>query len=865
MASKYGVRIKNIKAGTLYGYNIGVRDRYEYKNAMFTNSLFLDFLLENGLKVNKNGSTKDIICIDFDFGLRDYDEEYTHIQKQKEKDKDNPEKYAKLEIIESKIIENKEKYIKISKEDIRDEFYESGVEVEYIYINKSGELKSKETIKYRMLYRSTGKAKNGSCIFICDRLYKKAYKYLYMGIQLPKENAPLVEISGYIPLVASTIVDRIRINPNNILILKDVDSFFETNVVSVETDEEKHLIAKTIEKYKLKNTLFDGQGLIDSSIFPEWGDGYVLLRQHMCKMACFKSFIQLFFMDYFGDSYETAEVEDMFGNKHLAKDIKLITTDNAMKWLKFGISYEYWCEKVLDNGGLFGVVKTAHQSKLGEVQKMSYQMINALDLDIMEDVTRKSKEYVESMKRDNLVFLDYLRMNYNFSNDYEVLVALCEQNMDFTRSVYFRDRKKFIIKSYIDKLKFGKIIQDADNLVIVGSPYAMLLHSVGEDVNKDDTFSKELGLIQCYTNRFSDGEYLAEFRSPFNSKNNMGYLHNVYHEKLLRYFDFGKQIIAVNMINTDFQDRNNGSDMDSDSIYTTNQTNIVDYAKYCYSHYPTIVNNIPKESKQYSNNMKSYSTIDNSISRSRMAIGESSNVAQLALTYSYNFKDQKYIDYVCILSVLAQVAIDSAKRRFDIDIAKELNTIKADMDIKDNGYPIFWKHIKDSKVKEKKNKFKMEKINRNLKCPMNYISEIKFEDSRSDESTLPMSYFFKKVDIDENRRKSKKVESLIESYSFDLYNSISENTEEDEYFLLRADFEDMIEEMKTTYLSSQYLGLMSWLINRAFCIGDGVKRNNKKIQSKTESNKSILLSVLYGINPSCLLEIFSKNAQNLHT
>ena len=31
-------------------------------------------------------------------------------------------------------------------------------------------------------------------------------------------------------------------------------------------------------------------------------------------------------------------------------------------------------------------------------------------------------------------------------------------------------------------------------------------------------------------------EYLAEFRSPFNSKNNMGYLHNVHHEYFDKYF-----------------------------------------------------------------------------------------------------------------------------------------------------------------------------------------------------------------------------------------------------------------------------------------------------------------------------------------
>lgn len=75
---------------------------------------------------------------------------------------------------------------------------------------------------------------------------------------------------------------------------------------------------------------------------------------------------------------------------------------------------------------------------------------------------------------------------------------------------------------------------------------------------KDNTFVREEGTIQCYTERFGFGEYLAEFRNPFNSKNNLGYMHNVYDERLERYFNFGELIIAVNMIETPFQDRNNG-------------------------------------------------------------------------------------------------------------------------------------------------------------------------------------------------------------------------------------------------------------------------------------------------------------------
>lgn len=851
--SEYGIKIKNIQAGTLYEYNLGVRDYFDYTNAMFTNNLLGYYLLKNGLKVNKNNSTRDIICINFDFGSYSYKENIKKINDMIKEESDI-EKIENLNYILKKIEFNKDKYDKKSKEQLREMFYQDGINVTYITKNKDGVIKKRETIHYKMLYRSTGKAKKGSCIFICKRLYEKAKNFINMGIKLPKKNAPLIEISAYSSVVTSSIVDTIKINPKNVLILKDIDSFFRTKVISVETNDKKQCVAKTIEDYELKNTLFDGQALVDSSIFPKWGQGYILLRQHMCKMAGFKANIQTFFKDYFRDDYNKATVVDMFGNEHYARDIEVITTENSMKWLKFeGITYEYWCDKVYENDCLFGIVKTAHKSKLGDVQKMSYQMVNALDLDIMENVTKLSKDYIESMKRDNNVFLQYLRDNSNFANDYDVLVALCEQNWDFTRSEYFRDRKRKIIETYVAKFRTGKIIQDADNLVIVGSPYAMLLHSVGEDINKDDTFTVEKDTIQCFTTRFKNNEYLACFRNPFNSKNNMGYLHNMHNDKMFRYFDFSDEIIAVNLIGTDFQDRNNGSDQDSDSIYTTNQIDIVNDAKECYSNYPTIVNNIPKEKNTYDNIPENYAHIDNKLASAQLAIGESSNLAQLALTYSYNFKDQKYSDYVCILSVLAQVAIDNAKRKFDIDINSEIRRIKKDMEIKQHGYPIFWRYIKDN--------FKGE-INRELKCPVNYLCEMKFENSRSEESTLPMDYFFKKFEMKKNRRKSKKVEELIEKYSLMHYeyNIKENNNENDEYLLLKNNFDEMVKDIQSIYISSNYLGLMSWLIDRAFLITPQLISNEININVKTNKNKSTLLKILYDINKIAILKCFSKNA-----
>lgn len=557
MGYEYGVRIKNFSAGQLYEYNLGVREYLPYTNAMLTNSLLLDFLLDHGLKVSKNGFTRDVICINFDMGAKSYDETYNNI-KNKLNETTSQEDIERLEKLLEIVETNKDKYEKKSKQDIRIEYYEHGVKVNYITKNKSGEIKKQETVHYKMLYRSAGKAKQGSVMFICKRLYKVARDFIYMGLKLPRKNAPIVEASAYVSLVASTIVGRIRIEPENILILKDVDSFFSREVVSIGIDENKHCFAERIQDYQLKNTIFDGQALIDDSIFPEWGEGYVLLRHHMTKMAAFHTNIQQFFRDWYGDEYESAKVVDMWGNEHYAKDIKMITTDNACKFLKFDVLYGYWCKKVHENDCQFGVVKTAHKSKYGDVQRMSYQMINTLDVDIMDNVLYRSKSYIEQLKADNEVFLQYLRDNINFSNDYEVLVALCEQDREFIRSEYFRSRKKKIIDGYVKNLKFGKVLQEGDNLVMVGSPYAMLLHTVGENVENDKTFSTEKDCIQCYTKRFGGGEYLAGFRSPHNSKSNILSLHNVESELMDRYFHIGEQCIAVNCQHTDLQDRANG-------------------------------------------------------------------------------------------------------------------------------------------------------------------------------------------------------------------------------------------------------------------------------------------------------------------
>lgn len=176
------------------------------------------------------------------------------------------------------------------------------------------------------------------------------------------------------------------------------------------------------------------------------------------------------------------------------------------------------------------------------------------------------------------------------------------------------------------------------------------------------------------------------------------------------------------------------------------------------------------------------------------------------------------------------------------------------MDISKYKYPKFWSLIRRDT--------KREKINHSLICPMNYLCDVKFEQHKPNTSTLPMSYFFQKCEINKNeiKRRSKKVEELIEKYSLELYNyNTSENRDVDDYLLLREDFDELIDDISRIYISTNYEALMCWLIDRAFMITNKVKANKDTINTNLNKNKAILLKVLYKVNPKMLLKIFSKN------
>lgn len=186
-------------------WKIGKDNWIEFKDistrkAVLNDSLFLRFM-ESSITRNTDNTCKDFIVVKFNYDVDFYadDEE-----------------------------------IKIDVHELRYKYYEKGVTLIYKKKNrKSGEITSYK-IHYKMLMRTTGKAKKGECVFIRESLHGKAINFLTMGLydlmdeqskKDPEKVFRLVELSAYQTLTTASSIGYIQIPLENILIVKDVKVF----------------------------------------------------------------------------------------------------------------------------------------------------------------------------------------------------------------------------------------------------------------------------------------------------------------------------------------------------------------------------------------------------------------------------------------------------------------------------------------------------------------------------------------------------------------------------------------------------------------------------------------------------------------
>jgi len=558
-----------------------------------------------------------------------------------------------------------------------------------------------DNVKYVFYKRSPAKAKNGYALFIQEDMKEFLLNRSRLGVTFEKnEELDLTSLLAYESLVSSGIEFTINLDPKKeILLIDDIyGKEFET-VASVTREIDGELITQN-ETISLKNCLTDGQGLLDESIFQQYSKsnkGFMLLRSDMFKCCAFNTKLQNWF------KYNNVEkLTDMFGNEYNTCDIKLVTTPNSLKFLKFAYKfdedkqcYEHWKNNI-DN--LFGVVKCDEEGNYGNYNRLTYQLINSipnLTRDDLMELTKLEREYVNLLKNDSAVFKSYLGCDaksilklekileddeddFNLYENTELMSALLLVNSDIQYTKKFKRMKIDLIANYIKYLKKGKIrIENSKYITLFSNPYEMLLSAIGK--------YNEISIMQgreIYCSYYKDEQEFCASRNPHVLSGNVMFTQNKYHEEY-NWFNLTENICAINFFDNDAPDRLQGADTDSDNMLILPNSILCDKAKYCEENFPSPINKVDGKSKLRKYNMNEICYLD--IILSNNYIGKIINLSQIINSYMNEAliqgKTSKIIDELfqasSKLSSLSQIEIDKSKKTFDnVKMSKELSKIR---------------------------------------------------------------------------------------------------------------------------------------------------------------------------------------------
>ena len=542
-------------------------------------------------------------------------------------------------------------------------------------------------VRYVRYKRSAGSSREGKCLFIDERLQRAMSKWSECGLKPQKD---LASWESYKALSLSSIKGTVEIPLDGILFVPDYKSVFQEEVVSVEIEDGK-LSAKT-KQTQITNDIWDGESLLDESIFEKYyADRHMLLlRGKFFKSCAFRTKLQKWFKD------KNITLDDLKrrGFVTLAEDINqivMVTTPNSLKYLKFagGLTEKNIRQWAAHTDGTFGVVKYDKGTRFfhGKMVQSSYQLLNTLSLSKQEvkQLLQPSIDYISLLRRD----IDFMR--YHFTDAFarekdgaeehmdglaeraDVIFTLMHKCPHFDETELYAHFRNDVVRSLKERLKRGHILLNGTNATLFGNGAELLKSLAGEDIASE----LKPGQIRC--ERFEDGAKLLCARSPHITMGNLYCAENVLGGGIWDYFDLGENIVCVNAIGENIQQRLNGCDYDSDTMLLTDDALLVNAAERYNGFFNVPVCNIKAAGKTE----QTLSALDHDTSVNK--IGEIVNLSQklnsILWNELYNGADKREIfsvyEDICKLAVLSGLEIDKAKRSFeDISVGKELSALR---------------------------------------------------------------------------------------------------------------------------------------------------------------------------------------------
>jgi hypothetical protein len=613
---------------------------------------------------------------------------------------------------------------------LRNWLYENG-----FYVN------GKKYVRYK---RSAGSSRLGKCLFVDECLYPDLHVFDECGllIEEDKEIKDLAAHESYIALTSSSIIDTINIKKENILLIDKFESIFNDKCVRVWDNDIGELEAE-ISDVEIKNSIWDGQSLIDSSLMGKYADkGMILLRNRWFKSCAFNTKLQHFFAE---NNITDVSQLNGFTLAEKIEDVLMITTPDSLKYLKFG-SAANWFEDYREQFGVVKYEKPSHYFD-GNLIQMSYQMLNPLQADRkqIEEFLQPTVKFMEQLRdsplavkyfinfadepltEENLEQSEDIEDSDNFedlgdsedseifenqdviediknvenskidsgekiSNRNDLIFRLLDVNCDFHKSRMYREFRNDLLRSFVKKVKRGNVLVQGTYATVCSNPIEMLYHSI-LDKDSDNRQSKFdaiehrslMGIGNIYCKKFKFDKALYAARNPFICNGNYWLPVNKDNALINEYMNPTDEIVFINSINENVLQRNNGMDMDSDTVALSPNTQLIELVRKNYHNFLVPVCEVSSETIS-----RRYTKTDLAELDSRIAINKIGEIVNLSQQLNselwhrinndpdfdmYNDEDRLIFD-IYKLAVLSGVEIDSAKKEFRISASSELDKIR---------------------------------------------------------------------------------------------------------------------------------------------------------------------------------------------
>lgn len=764
-----------------------------------------------------------------------------------------------------------------NRKELRKKIYEDG-------FNVDGE-------HYTRFKRGAGSARQGRCLFVREDLYQDLMEWSYMGIDHTEGIAmDLAKVETYMSLTTSAIIDTLKIKPENILLIEDVDSIFEEKVMATELDASGRLTTAP-KVATIKNAIWDGQSLLDSSIFNDNGyedKGMLLLRNRFFKSACFNTNIQQFFEDN-----NITSISQLSGSTVATdiKDIKIITTKSSIKYLAFGTFNDYLAKLE----PTFGVVKYDKGSHhINNMVSTHYQLINTiqLDKDEVKELLQQTMEYMHSLKTSLPTFRNHIKItkidqevkHFDAYNSGSMVYNFLALNDDFANTTLFQNYRKEIISSFKENVQKGHVLIKGNYSTICGNAPEMLKASINQfDI---DNTPSELQGKEIHSIAFEYNQELLACRSPHVTMGNVLVSHNKDNNFINTYFGQTKFVVHVNSIKVNVLETLSGADFDSDTVLLTNNELLVRKAKLNDGKFLVPNDFTGKTTTKRHNTMDDKTDLDDKTSKSQRMIGEIINLSQL-LNSEYWDRTSRGEDVtglyelICSLDVMSCICIDSAKKESPVDLAKELEIISQSKWVTKGTKPAFFEYTRKkyytTKLDDKGNKVKEEVEDKTTyvykETPMDYLEEVVYNKGKrvsrgsrapkGKTSVIPLADLLNK-NIDKTKANKKQIISLLERVKNDnaglksIWSEVDKDDKESAsngYLAAGYVKEVLVNYIKSLKMNKETMATLIYRLSKDYS-------HASKGNSLTEYGR-LLLTALYEGNKMIFLEAINLGKQNI--